>query len=131
MRLAWITRWLNNPEGEHMTSDFIDDGYSEKHTFDPVENLYNGCWVVLRPMMQDERDRWAHAERQSEAANGSVWNVRRKKMVEHIESWSYPLPITEENLAKLKPAIAARIFETVAGSGAGDRVEQMNADAGN
>ncbi len=115
-----------------------NDGYTEKVYLKGIPRLTSDVRIEVRPMLVEERSVYSRAASSLGPAetNQKAAGVIRERLV----SWDLkdakgqPVPITHENILRLKPALFERLFSIIAGLDAGDEdpekpSEERKADA--
>lgn len=108
-----------------MLSAFIDDGYTRKAYFKPVELLRPEVRFTYRPALVAERDEILYGPTGKAGATAQAMAVA-KMIVSKVKSWDImdqkgaPIAITEGNVIRLDPSLFDRMLQVILGTGVSD-----------
>lgn len=94
-----------------MRGMFVPDGYTETLPVDSLDGAWpDGCLVTFRPPVG-----WELEELMADTKNGPAWLAKRIIKWNIVDNDDVVLPITAENISRLKSNFYSRLQSVVAG----------------
>lgn len=120
-------------------SGFIDDGYTESASIAAEPGLWQEMRFTFRPMLADEYAAFSDFCGRNTDVKAKQEIARR--LAEKVKDWDLvdsagkPVPVTQQNLLRIKPVLLAKLWNIVcglqAGDGPGEESPNTGADLGN
>lgn len=102
-----------------MLSNFLDDGYTEKSFIRGVPGLFGDLRFEFRPMRLDQRapvlSKWNKLEADKQTAAMAQFVARQLVSWQLKTAKGHDVPVSAENLMRLRPALQERLVNIVLG----------------